>query len=211
MQPETLFAAQTRQFAKRIDYPRVRGAGVGDHGPGIATLAAIFFHRLVKRLGTEAEAFVRGHRAQLFRPQAHDLGGAIDRPMPLFRDIQDRAVTLVLAQALSSNDQGGQIRFRSAACENAGCLGRITEKLLEPVENHQLHLCRSRGFQPDAGKEVRARAQQIAEHRDIVRCAGDKREEARVIDAKAERRHLLRKFGQHVVKVGALFRCRFAQ
>ena len=122
--------------------------------PGVPALAAVFPHRVGDGPGDQSAVMVRRQRTKLIRSEAHDLGGPVDGPVPLIGQIKHGPFPLGKGELFAGHDEGQEIGFGAAAGEHSAGLGGKVEKLLEPVEDENLHLGRPGRFQPGTAEKI---------------------------------------------------------
>ena len=190
VKPDAVLAADPGELGQRVDGAAVRGASVRRGEQREAPGAQVGLDRGGQRLRREPERRVARQHAHLLRPEPEHPGPAGDRRMRLVRDVEHEVAAHRAGLRLARAGEGGHVRGRAAARQRSSRLCRVADPVLEPAEHLELDLARAGRLHPGTRVDVAGARDQVGERAGPGSGAGNEAEEARVVDAAAERKHV---------------------
>ena len=115
------------------------------------------------------------------------------------------------ARLLARGDERIENCGRTAGREEPARRFRIADPLPEPVDHDELELARPAGSEPGALEDVEAGREVIRDHAGPGRRRRYEREEARMIDARRDRQHVVCDTFEHFERIASLLRRRLAE
>ena len=134
MQPEVLFAADLCDLRQLVDCTRTRSSGVRHHTEGNQSGCAVSFNRRAQACERNAEILIRGQPANLVSLKADNLYGAINRRVRLIREIDDRALHVIVQPSMARHGECRQIRHGAAAHKQTFRAVRKSAEFTQPFE-----------------------------------------------------------------------------
>ena len=190
VQPDSLRAAEVRDFRQRIDRAGAARSGVGAYRDGIEAGGPVRGHRLGECLHVQPETPIAGDQAHMLRLDTNDPGGPDLGTVTLVTHVDGRL--RAAHYTLPSRHEGRDRGHGATAGKESACTLRIAHPLPYPVDDHELELAGTARREPGALVDLVSGDQEVGQHPRPGGGRGNEAEKAGVIDARRERHDLPR-------------------